>query len=123
MIQHISIHVNEVVFFSFDAAPPVLLYVDVKGDGDLFILSLLTRTVQFYSICVKPLVMMIFVLQNGRSPLINASYYGHLDVVITLIEAGANVNHTDKVGIYTCTLMLCIVAMAAYHPSHVFYSF
>ena len=27
-----------------------------------------------------------------------ASLKGHLDVVKTLIEAGANVNHTDKVG-------------------------
>ena len=33
---------------------------------------------------------------------------GHLDVVKTLIEAGANVNHTNKVGKYLhccCTLM------------------
>ena len=44
-----------------------------------------------------------------------ASDKGHLDVVKTLIEAGANVNHTNKVGIsfialhssaglYICTL-------------------
>ena len=37
------------------------------------------------------------------------SLNGHLDVVKTLIEAGANVNHTNKVGEYlhcccTCTL-------------------
>ena len=48
--------------------------------------------------------MMIFVLQAGGSPLMWASYRGHLDVVKTLIEAGANVNQTDKVGI--CTLLL-----------------
>ena len=53
---------------------------------------------------VKPLVMMIFVLQIGLSPLIVASIAGHLDVVKTLIEAGANVNQTNKVGI--CTLLL-----------------
>ena len=54
---------------------------------------------------VKPLVMMIFVLQDGMSPLMAASNAGHLDVVKTLIEAGANVNQTDtKVGI--CTLLL-----------------
>ena len=28
-----------------------------------------------------------------------ASDKGHLDIVKTLIEAGANVNHTDKVGL------------------------
>ena len=53
---------------------------------------------------IKPLVMMIFVLQDGASPLILASDEGHLDVVKALIEAGANVNHTSKVGI--CTLLL-----------------
>ena len=31
-----------------------------------------------------------------------ASDIGHLDVVKTLIEAGANVNHTSKVGINIC---------------------
>ena len=45
--------------------------------------------------------MMIFVLQSGWSPLIWASLRGHLDVVKTLIEAGANVNQTDKVGVCT----------------------
>ena len=56
---------------------------------------------------VKPLVMMIFVLQDGVSPLMLASNAKHLDlhlVVKTLIEAGANVNQTTKVGI--CTLLL-----------------
>ena len=43
--------------------------------------------------------MMIFLLQNGCSPLMIASDEGHLDVVKTLLEAGANVNHTNKVGI------------------------
>ena len=36
--------------------------------------------------------MMTFVLQDGWSPLHKASYKGHLDIVKTLIEAGANVN-------------------------------
>ena len=49
---------------------------------------------------VKPLVIMIFVLQDGVSPLMLASIAGHLDVVKTLID----VNHTNKVGI--CTLLL-----------------
>ena len=47
-------------------------------------------------------MMMVLVLQDGWSPLIQASYNGHLDVVKTLIEAGANVNQINKVGI--CTL-------------------
>ena len=42
-----------------------------------------------------------------------AIYKGHLDVVKTLIEAGANVNQTIKVGICTA------VAMAACHPTDV----
>eukprot|EP00731_Ephydatia_muelleri_P033508 Em0031g16a len=45
---------------------------------------------------VQPLVMMTFVLQNGCSPLYGASCNGHLDVVKTLLEAGANINQADK---------------------------
>lgn len=37
-------------------------------------------------------------LQKGWSPLYTASLNGHIDVVETLIEAGANVNQADKVG-------------------------
>ena len=46
---------------------------------------------------VQPLVMMTFVLQYGWSPLHKASDKGHLDIVKTLIEAGANVNQATKV--------------------------
>ena len=46
---------------------------------------------------VQPLVMMTFVLQDGWSPLIAASLKGHLDVVKTLLEAGANINQAMKV--------------------------
>ena len=42
-------------------------------------------------------VMMGFVLQDGWKPLIAASQNGHLEIVKTLIEAGANVNHTTEV--------------------------
>ena len=45
--------------------------------------------------------MMTFVLQCGWSPLHAASDKGHLDIVKTLIEAGANVNQADEV--------LCVV--------------
>eukprot|EP00731_Ephydatia_muelleri_P038788 Em0910g1a len=43
-------------------------------------------------------VMMGFVLQNGWIPLVSASQNGHLEIVKSLIEAGANVNHTAKDG-------------------------
>ena len=37
-----------------------------------------------------------------------ASWKGHIEVVKSLVEAGANINHTNKVGIYatviTCTI-------------------
>ena len=43
-------------------------------------------------------VMMGFVLQDGVTPLVIASNNGHLlEIVKSLIEAGANVNHTTKV--------------------------
>ena len=45
-----------------------------------------------------PLVMMTFVLQDGRRPLYIASHNGHLGVVKTLMEAGANISQTNKVG-------------------------
>ena len=49
-----------------------------------------------------------------------ASNEGHLDVVKTLIEAGANVNHTNKVGrinallLYMYTLSSCITGFDAH---------
>ena len=43
------------------------------------------------------LVVMMFLLQNGWSPLCGASFNGHCAVVKTLIEAGANVNQITKV--------------------------
>ena len=38
-----------------------------------------------------------FVLQGGWTPLGTSSEYGHLEIVKSLIEAGANVNHTTEV--------------------------
>ena len=46
---------------------------------------------------VQPLVIMIFLFQDGLCPLYSASGKGHLDVVKTLIEAGANVIQDNKV--------------------------
>ena len=42
--------------------------------------------------------MITLVLQNGSSPLHIASFNGHLDVVRTLIEAGANISQVNTVG-------------------------
>ena len=42
-------------------------------------------------------VMMGFVLQDGWTALCAASQNGHLEIVKSLIEAGANVNHSSKV--------------------------
>ena len=50
-----------------------------------------------FHVTVQPLVMKTFVLQDGRSPLFAASCNGHLGVVKTLLEAGANINQADKV--------------------------
>ena len=47
---------------------------------------------------VHPLAMMIFVLlQDSWSSLLVASAKGYLEVVDSLIEAGANVNQSSKV--------------------------
>ena len=37
-------------------------------------------------------------IADGQSPLYTASLNGHLEVVKTLIEAGANINQANKVG-------------------------
>ena len=50
-----------------------------------------------FHVTVQPLVKMTFVLQDGWSPLFTASCNGHLDVVKTLLEAGANINQANKV--------------------------
>ena len=36
-------------------------------------------------------------IQDGRTPLMDASFYGHVDVVRVLIEAHADVHSQDKV--------------------------
>ena len=49
-----------------------------------------------FHVTVQPLVM-TFVLHDGCSPLYGASINGHLDVVKTLLEAGANINQATQV--------------------------
>ena len=48
-------------------------------------------------------ILMGFVLQDGLSPLHMASQEGHLDVMKTLIEAGANIHQADKVSTHIPT--------------------
>ena len=50
-----------------------------------------------FHVTVQPLVMMTFVLQDGCSPSYAASCNGHLDVMKTLFEAGANINQATMV--------------------------
>ena len=63
-----------------------------------------------------------FVLQDGLSPLHMASQKGHLDVVKTLIEAGANINQANKVSTntYTCMTSKPVINTYLYKcdPSH-----
>ena len=47
--------------------------------------------------------MQTFLLQDGRSPLYTSCFDEHLDVVKTLIEAGANINQTDEVSTHIAT--------------------
>ena len=58
--------------------------------------SVICNVSQFISL-VQPLVMMTLILQDGWSPLHTACFNGRLDIVKTLIEAGANVNQANKV--------------------------
>ena len=59
-------------------------------------------------------ILMGLVLQNGLSPLHMASQEGHLDVVKTLIEAGANIHQADKVRTQTYLHMYDIKACDQY---------
>ena len=51
-------------------------------------------------------MIIAFVLQDGWSPLMKASEKGHLDVVVTLIGAGADVNLTNKVDLLITLVIL-----------------
>ena len=66
---------------------------------------------------VQPLVMISFVLQNGQSPLYTASRNGHLEVMKTLIEAGANINQANKVGTCRCTQCNCVCNYSTAWPT------
>ena len=54
------------------------------------------------------MVIMIFVLQDGVTPLIAASYNGHLEALKILIANKANVNLTDKVYIVYLHILKCM---------------
>ena len=40
---------------------------------------------------------MVYLVQDGRTPLMEASFEGHADIVQTLIEAKAQINTQDEV--------------------------
>ena len=64
---------------------------------------LIKHPVIFATIMKLRNILMGFVLQDGRSPLYMASREGHLDVVKTLIEAGANIHQAEKVSTHIPT--------------------
>ena len=51
-----------------------------------------------------------YVLQDGRSPLYTSVLDGDLDVVKTLIEAGANIDQADKVSTHIPTHGTCMTS-------------
>ena len=75
----------------------IIFWALIKGEK-YWQLNLFTWTT--LHVTVQHLVMMTFVLQDGMSPLFIASLNGHLEVVKTLIEAGANTNQATKVGTF-----------------------
>ena len=48
----------------------------------------------------------VMIIQDGSSPLMTACQKGHAEVVKSLIDAGANISHTNQVGIHT-VIELC----------------
>ena len=60
--------------------------------------------IQMHCIVWAAGVVITFVLQDDWSPLMVASEEGHVEVVKSLIQAGANINHTNKVGTHTILL-------------------
>ena len=43
---------------------------------------------------------MIMYLQHGKTPLMVAAHFGHVDCVKMLLDRGAHANHKDKVSSY-----------------------
>ena len=59
--------------------------------------SEIVQPLTIFHVTVQPLVMMTLVLQYGCSPLFAASFNGHLDIVKTQLDAGANINQATQV--------------------------
>ena len=72
------------------ATSPTLFYV-TGMNGSNVLCAIVTNGNKFHILSDNN------VLQHGWSSLVIASLNGHLDIVMALIGAGANVNQTNKV--------------------------
>lgn len=60
--------------------------------------------------------------QNGYSALMIASFNGYLEIVKTLIQAGANVNEADQVGNIWVDIVMCFICFGNIESNTVEYS-
>ena len=52
---------------------------------------------------------MIFSLQDGLTPLVAASFVGHVDCLKVLLERGAQANHQRKVSAVHDVISICVM--------------
>ena len=74
-----------------------LMVLGWGGEKRHFVALKIVQPGTTFHVTVLPLLTMTFVLQDGCSPLYAASCNGHLHIVKTLLEAGANINQATQV--------------------------